>query len=127
MSCIRTGKCCEVIIITTATVKVFNGVVAKYVKKGNADCLFIQKNWIPLSIEEAKKLRPVLAEHTDETLGNYPIFTCKQFNGTTRKCMDYKNRPRVCSGYPYYNGNDKKRLRIKNLIKKTNPDCGYVL
>lgn len=125
MSCICTGKCCEVIVITTATVEVFNGIVAKYVKKGNADYLFIQRNWMPLSTEDAKKLRPVLVEQTDETLGNYPMFSCKQFNNTTRKCMDYKNRTKICRGYPYYDCGDEKKAKVLKLLKRTNPDCGY--
>ena len=40
----------------------------------------------------------------DRVTGGQPLFTCRHWNAETKRCMDYENRPGMCSDYPYYSG-----------------------
>lgn len=42
---------------------------------------------------------PVVEQSNDNHKLNF--FTCMFFDGETRRCLDYENRPKMCSDFPY--------------------------
>ena len=43
-------------------------------------------------------------------------YVCKNFNRFKNKCMDYKNRPYICSEYPYYGKEETVELIYEKCI-----------
>ena len=94
------------------------------VEHGNTDYVFMLENWVPANNEEAIKIRPQLKNWAAESISQTPFYFCSQFNTTTRKCMDYDNRPSVCKRYPY---SGLKKLPIADLMLRVSIGCGYAL
>lgn len=57
---------------------------------------FFQANWVSITREQAVSISPNLAEWP----GNTEFFKCLALVGG--KCSKYDERPKVCSGFPYY-------------------------
>lgn len=102
--------------------KSFNKIQKNSKKIGDPDYKFIKDNFVRITQEEALSIRPELKINTSAALNRRIFFTCKQYNPVTKKCMDYKNRPVLCSGYPYYGNENKTPKEIAVHI-----DCGYLM
>lgn len=120
MPCINAGYCCKLIIMPIDRLK-FLVMLSNFKKEGNPDGEFIGRNWTEIMLEEALKIRPDLKINTSMALKSRMFFTCKQYNPEAKRCMDYINRPRVCSEYPYY-GNKNKSPKEMAVYRK----CGYL-
>jgi Fe-S-cluster containining protein len=105
--CRQCGYCCSAIVILYGAWSIR--------EKKCASLKFILKNWIPISRVEAIRRNSELA-----CVNNGFFWTCLLFDERTRKCGNYKGRPRICSEYPWY-GEKPKGNAI--LIRKEG--CGY--
>jgi Fe-S-cluster containining protein len=106
--CKRCGCCCLSIPISHTRAELYS-----LAKTGNPDALFLLSNWKPISLKEAQRLNPEYRKH--ETTKS--IFTCRKLNRRTKKCRVQAHKPRICSGYPYYD-------RLRNFLPVTSR-CGY--
>lgn len=134
--CINTGKCCELIIMHVNQ-KRYNEIEKHLKKSGDPDSSFIEKNFTIISDEEAMVIRPSVKvgikarnhelENGDglfDAMGHGLMFLkCKQYNDKLKKCMDYKNRPKVCREFPFYGD----ELDITATDKKVSKSCGYLI
>jgi Fe-S-cluster containining protein len=53
---------------------------------------------IPLGKHKRNPIHPQRQDDRDDIRVNF--FTCKYFDGETRNCLDYEDRPRMCSSFP---------------------------
>jgi Fe-S-cluster containining protein len=98
--CGMCGKCCRAITLGKEMDLPF---VTQEASKGNEDAKFILKNWTSISLLQAYELRPdeefkALVKRMGETTW----WTCKNLDSETNKCKVHTERPKVCSGFPYY-------------------------
>lgn len=48
---------------------------------------------------DARRVLEILYPHPD---GDEGLYACKVWDPSTRLCMEYERRPRMCRGYPDY-------------------------
>lgn len=56
--------------------------------------------WSRISVWQARRWRPWLEKTIIDT--NTALFTCLELDRETGLCKVYEDRPKVCSGYPFY-------------------------
>ena len=88
------------------------------VKEADPSYEFVHSFWHELSLSEAKNRRPWLNVEDLESSG-VKFYRCDMFNEASRECMAYNQRPRVCSGFPWY-GKEPSIFRLVGL-----PRCSF--
>lgn len=96
--CKRCGKCCEVIVLNVNSNQI--EIIAKQEEK-NSDYNFAYRNFKEISKKEAYKINPYLKNWSKEQYIQC-FYKCKQYEPISKKCNVYSIRPRVCSGFPWY-------------------------
>ena len=112
MGCNQCGKCCTAIGINTSFDDLKN--------TDGEDAEFIKQHWHPMSRNLAYFLNPYL----NDTFGDderYHFYSCDLFDAGTNKCMCHEEKPNVCSGFPFYGGEDVSMARTYS------PECGYIV
>lgn len=108
--CGMCGKCCEAIHIPVSP--------EDLTKYEGGDFKFVRENWIPITHEEAYEINPFLALSKELHEGRY-FYTCTKLDKETGLCTVHENRPKVCSGYPWYG----RRPEFKDPLYAE--ECGY--
>lgn len=119
-NCNRCGKCCEAICMSISK---------KHIEKSNSpDVSFLLKNWVPITKKEALNINPYIKVEFNLSIDKY-FYKCLMYDKENKKCKDHKNRPEVCSGFPFYP--HKKQIELGG-IKKLQPsytlyskDCSF--
>lgn len=104
--CNQCGLCCKGLFISgIPEVEVWS-------RDSDPSIEFMREHWKVLSDEEGRKRAPWVT---------YPalFFECDQHTPDTGLCGCYDDRPRICSGYPFYDD------RLKDLEEELPPGCGY--
>ncbi len=104
------GKCCAVFVYPSTP----GELRARWEKWPNdtsvyhRDDLYIADMLVPLTSEEAIERAEQFDLDPSDAFDlvkwaeqNSAIYTCKHFDGGTRKCTAYDERPRMCAEYPY--------------------------
>jgi Fe-S-cluster containining protein len=93
------GRCCDPVITSFDPRE----------KKEGPSAEFIQAHWKVIDI-------------LDEATSGTPFWrsACDQFDRETRLCTAHEERPPICSGYPWYDGN---RSRTKD--HPLDPGCAF--
>jgi Fe-S-cluster containining protein len=122
--CNKCGKCCQAIWLAANKKQVKEILVRD---PNNTDAKFIFNNWKRISKKEALKTNPHITVFTKEK--GY-FYKCDKYDHKNKRCGDYENRPKVCSGFPFYEG--YKYSRVINGVKKLTPfyalyskKCGF--
>jgi Fe-S-cluster containining protein len=121
------GKCCEAIHIPVDYKE-----VTRMANGDNFDAKFIRDNWIPISREEAFAINPTIqsnmskaqewAENEDaDPYRHMHFYTCSKLDKEKGLCTVWQDRPKVCSGYPWYG----KLPEVTMLFYSE--DCGYIV
>lgn len=61
--------------------------------------------------EEIEKIVSMIIPLGENERG-VPIFTCRHFDPMRKLCMDYENRPLMCSNYPYEGSSHCKHCNL---------------
>ena len=91
--CSKCSGCCRAIGITSATPRYTKAVIRKEVQDGK----FIAKHWHRISREMAIAINPNMRNRP-----KFTVFYSCDCVGEDNRCMEHKNRPHVCVGYPGY-------------------------
>jgi Fe-S-cluster containining protein len=85
---------------------------------------FAFENWEPITKEEAYKINPYLKNHNDD--GHY-YYSCRQFDPENNKCLVQKDKPPVCSGFPWYGRKPLGYPPTYSVECGYNSDISYVI
>lgn len=98
--CKQCGMCCEVVALS----KSFKEIKA-LASDGDktSDCNFAARNFIPISEKQAHKINPHLKNSE-----NRFYYRCKMYCELTKKCTIHDIKPRICSGFPWYNNEPRE-------------------
>jgi len=110
----RCSKCCEVLTINESKsmrewMKYARRVdCTDLAKKKGSDKKELQLYWMIKKINRrrAKKINPYIVSIVKSSQS---YFTCKHL--TDSGCGNYDNRPKICSGYPYYGSTPKEFIK----------------
>lgn len=116
----RCSKCCEVLTINMSA---SGREWMKYVRRNGYEHLDVKdypdkKEYQlygmvrKISKRRAKKINPYLVSIIKS---RQSYFTCKHL--TSSGCGNYKNRPKICSGYPYYGKTESEFLESRKEDK----------
>lgn len=117
--CARCGDCCDPVIVT-----------------------FDPKEWATRRLAEDGDTMPDWGRHQyrffldhwtststfEDTCDGKPVTVhrvrCDQFNSDTRECMAHDDKPRVCSGFPWY-GRTPDDPDCSPVASALSPRCSY--
>ncbi len=100
LGCARCGDCCESIAITSTTGDITAKLAHPRLAGGVArEAAFIARNMTPTG--EVMRVGNQVRQ----------VWTCGKFDPVERICTAHDERPRMCSGYPWY-GNEPGPDRI---------------
>lgn len=117
MPCLMCGACCRGPWIPF-TPRDMRKERQRYEKWGMAiggDFAFVLEHFRPLAKREADKM-PKL-----KGMEKGMRYSCDLFDPATNRCKANGSKPRVCLGYPWYNG----RVSLTMRLDLYSPDCGY--
>lgn len=128
----RCSKCCTVLTIRESpSFREWRSYIRRngYNELNDDKYKFVTDNKIyhlvrKISKRRAKKINP----HLVSVIGNsQAYFTCKNYTG--EGCSDYKNRPQICSGYPYYGKSREEFLAVDENKDEGlyNNDCTFYI
>ena len=119
----RCSKCCEVLTININ--KNFRE-WSKYVRRYGYPDDFNHENKVHHMLRKVSKRRAkIINPGLVKKVGNaQSYFTCKNYTGSG--CSVYENRPRICSGYPYYGLTKEDFLKTEN-VGLYRDDCTYFI
>jgi len=89
MKCIRCGDCCEFLALGVTLMQIL-------VSDDLPDKDFIIEHFRQV---ERPKEKPN-PQMSDNAFKGLVFYKCDLFDPTTRKCLDYENRPQICREYP---------------------------
>lgn len=100
MSC--DGRCCAVFMFPSSPSELrarWEGVAEPARPQHRHDDLYIAEMLRPLTVEEAEaRLEEFNIEPIDT---KKPLYTCRHWDGESRLCLAYDERPMMCQDYPY--------------------------
>lgn len=101
--CLKCGTCCKAIILNENLDEIKNIASAAKLTNNRQCAEFILENWVSITKDEALLINPYLKDWIEyRTDCELNFYTCKKFNHQTNLCEVHKNRPSVCSGFPFY-------------------------
>lgn len=100
--CKRCGLCCKCILVNYSHRRFFADIESKMSGvKFSGDLLFVLNNFVPISEDEVRAINPFVLRFKKEN-DERGFYKCIKYSDDTKGCSDYENRPKVCSGFPFY-------------------------
>lgn len=65
----------------------------------NEDAVFVEENFVPVRLSYEDGVSGVRRTHARHGPAPEQQYRCKQWDGRTRRCLDYENRPGFCRTY----------------------------
>lgn len=105
--CNGCGGCCNPVALTYRPIDVLTG---KVLHLTDADRRWVLEDLTPISRREGLERSPHMSQggrtaylHEGEPVLLWTHFyECRHYDPETRQCMNYDNRPDICSGYPWF-------------------------
>lgn len=128
MACVIDGKqctmCCRAIWLR-------KDVADGLERNTHPDAVFVRKNWVRISEDEAREINPYYFERYAKRMADLTaynpdeaaFFKCTKV--TEHGCGVYDSRPEVCRGYPYTSGRPWRRVaeHYVKMLPEYHPEC----
>jgi Fe-S-cluster containining protein len=91
--CNQCGNCCENIPLSGTLESLRKALKGEPSERTRLDATFILKHW---------HFSGWMKKYNGEPRTGQRVYSCDMFDQETRKCMAHKDRPPICSMYPWY-------------------------
>ena len=98
--CNKCGKCCEALVFQYNMEEIKTQLATMYPDDDGIN--FAISHFTEITKDEAYSINSHLKRWEDREAPLF-FFTCNMYDKEKNICKDHKNRPPICSGYPWYN------------------------